>query len=302
MEAFKHLAKLTRVIYLITRSDRQNAQRAPEPDYEDMRGQLSELADEIAMMRGAVNLPQLPHLLDRHFNANELRTLCFDLEVDYDNLPGKVKAEKARALVTYFVQPERDIAQLVRACAEQRPKAAWYLPGAAGMKSPSASGPGKLRRMLTEHLGESQIRALCTSLEVDYQLLPGADAEDKAGGLVSHMARSGRTAELVAACMGLRPDIPWEQALRVARDEPPTETVSKTPREVDRIELRRALVAHFNVVQLRDLCFELGEDYDDLPGREKASKARELIRFLERRGRLAELAEVCARQRPDLDW
>ena len=34
--------------------------------------------------------------LDEHFSEEELRTLCSDLKIDYDGLPGRAKADKAR--------------------------------------------------------------------------------------------------------------------------------------------------------------------------------------------------------------
>jgi len=40
--------------------------------------------------------------LTQGFDEGELRTLCFDLDVDYDCLPGEGKANKARELVEYF--------------------------------------------------------------------------------------------------------------------------------------------------------------------------------------------------------
>ena len=62
---------------------------------------------------------------------------------------------------------------------------------------------------------------------------------------------------------------------------------------------RNALLAMirqtFNDQELRDLCFELGIDYENLPDEGKASKARELVAYCERHGRIAEL-EATARQ------
>lgn len=40
-------------------------------------------------------------LLSERFSREELRTLCFDLDVDYDDLPCKGKAGKARELAAY---------------------------------------------------------------------------------------------------------------------------------------------------------------------------------------------------------
>jgi hypothetical protein len=41
----------------------------------------------------------LRQFLINHFDAEELRTLAFDLNIDYDSLPGQGKAAKARELV-----------------------------------------------------------------------------------------------------------------------------------------------------------------------------------------------------------
>ncbi len=66
--------------------------------------------------------------------------------------------------------------------------------------------------------------------------------------------------------------------------------------------LRRLLIKHFDIDELRTLCFELGIDYDSLRGESRDDKARELVTYLERRGRLDELVEVGRRLRPDIDW
>jgi hypothetical protein len=67
----------------------------------------------------------------------------------------------------------------------------------------------------------------------------------------------------------------------------------------DAIKLRDILVGHFDENELRDLCFELKVDYESLPGTGKSARARELVAFMERRGRLPELEEACYRLRPD---
>ena len=49
-------------------------------------------------------LTRLRKILDTRFSQEELRTLCFDLGVDYDNLPSEGKTNKARELVNYLNQ------------------------------------------------------------------------------------------------------------------------------------------------------------------------------------------------------
>ena len=69
-------------------------------------------------------LTGLRRILDEHFNDGELRTLCFDLDVDYDDLPGTAKADKARELINYLKR-RKDIPHLVRVGKQQRPDISW---------------------------------------------------------------------------------------------------------------------------------------------------------------------------------
>lgn len=64
--------------------------------------------------------------------------------------------------------------------------------------------------------------------------------------------------------------------------------------------LRRVLVERFDLEELRTACFDLGVDYDTLPGEGKDAKARELVLWLSRRNRLDQLAEYIRQHRPDI--
>jgi hypothetical protein len=66
----------------------------------------------------------LRQLLTDLFDDGELRTLCFDLRIEYENLPGLSKADKARELVAYVNRHGRR-ADLLAICRRLRPKAAW---------------------------------------------------------------------------------------------------------------------------------------------------------------------------------
>lgn len=63
--------------------------------------------------------------------------------------------------------------------------------------------------------------------------------------------------------------------------------------------LRQILLDLFNEDELRTLCFDMALDYEMLPGQGKGGKARELVAYLERRNRLAELLENLHRLRPN---
>jgi len=67
-------------------------------------------------------------------------------------------------------------------------------------------------------------------------------------------------------------------------------------------QLLKNLVEHFDLEELRTLCFDLGVNYDDLGGEGITAKARGLITVMLRQNRLAELASKLRVQRPDVDW
>ncbi len=71
-----------------------------------------------------VDRTKLHQLITTHFDGEELRTLCFDLNVDYDDLRGEGKASKAREFIAYLERHGR-IPELVEVCRRLRPHASW---------------------------------------------------------------------------------------------------------------------------------------------------------------------------------
>lgn len=67
-------------------------------------------------------------------------------------------------------------------------------------------------------------------------------------------------------------------------------------------ELHQMLAKYFDEDDLCTVCFDLGVDYDDLPAKGKAHKARALVAYLEYRGRIPELVEMCERLRSHVSW
>lgn len=58
----------------------------------------------------------------------------------------------------------------------------------------------------------------------------------------------------------------------------------------------------FNESDLRDLCFRLHVDYEDLAGSTKRDKVRELVMWMDRNGRLPDLTILAAQLRPKIYW
>jgi hypothetical protein len=67
-------------------------------------------------------------------------------------------------------------------------------------------------------------------------------------------------------------------------------------------ELLQALSDRFDEAELQTLCFQLNIDYDDLRGAGKASKARELVLYLDRHDRILTCIDVLRQLRPDIHW
>ncbi len=64
--------------------------------------------------------------------------------------------------------------------------------------------------------------------------------------------------------------------------------------------LYQMLCDYWNEEELRDICFMLDVDYDNLPAQGKNHKARELVKYLDARERLAELSALCRKSHPHL--
>ena len=66
--------------------------------------------------------------------------------------------------------------------------------------------------------------------------------------------------------------------------------------------LHRNLYTYFTMEELETLCLELGVNANFIKGDEIVSKSRELILYLERRGEINKLVEVCKALRPNVSW
>ena len=59
---------------------------------------------------------------------------------------------------------------------------------------------------------------------------------------------------------------------------------------------------YFNLREVRDLCFRLGIDYEDLGGEGKSGQVRELVMVIERNGRLPQLLTLLKKLRDHVNW
>ncbi|MCA9916306.1 MAG: AAA family ATPase [Anaerolineales bacterium] len=68
----------------------------------------------------------------------------------------------------------------------------------------------------------------------------------------------------------------------------------------DLARIRHALVDSFDLDELRTLCFDLGMDFESLPGQSKPAKAREMVNYWRNRHDLTTLTEAIRYERGDI--
>lgn len=73
-------------------------------------------------------------------------------------------------------------------------------------------------------------------------------------------------------------------------------------RQSEKDKLLSLLQDHFNMEDLRTMCFTLDLDYENIAGDTKEGKCRELILRLGRENRLAELLDYARQKRPIVKW
>jgi hypothetical protein len=66
-----------------------------------------------------VDRAKLLNAMTNAFNEGELRTLCFELDLDYEDLPPGGKSDKARELILYCQRHNR-LDDLLSLCQQKR--------------------------------------------------------------------------------------------------------------------------------------------------------------------------------------
>ena len=66
--------------------------------------------------------------------------------------------------------------------------------------------------------------------------------------------------------------------------------------------LRTKITEQFSREEIKDFCFDLGIDFDELGIGGKSGQTIDLIRLMADDGRVVELIDMCAELRPDVDW
>ncbi|MCA9942348.1 MAG: hypothetical protein KC449_02655, partial [Anaerolineales bacterium] len=86
------------------------------------------------------------------------------------------------------------------------------------------------------------------------------------------------------------------------KEQDASKTISTDPTRQKLTLLRKLLIQHFSLDELQVLCFDLGLDYEELPGDTRTTKMHDLIEYLQRRGELTRLLTKVTEQRNFVNW
>jgi hypothetical protein len=78
--------------------------------------------------------------------------------------------------------------------------------------------------------------------------------------------------------------------------------MSLTVKKMSWADLRQLINTHFDMEELRTLCFDLNVDFDSLRGEGKEAKVRELVAYSKRSGRTDELMVALNQRYPNAPW
>ena len=87
-----------------------------------------------------INQRKLRQAIVEAFSESELRTLTFDLHIDYETLPPGSKVDKARELITRCLRESR-IDELLSLCESARPRVGWQAVARTAVPAAACSFP-----------------------------------------------------------------------------------------------------------------------------------------------------------------
>lgn len=266
--------------------------------------------------------------LAKSLTVEDLRTLAFELGIDYENLQDDSPDEMAKDLVQYCLRHERTT-ELKMSALRHRPKelsnlteqeesantlleivplleeekqtlqnALWFVsnqPTRKGRKLTARKALTELLQSLDRYLFRSEINRLYFELGIDYENLPGKYKRDKARELLVYCVRNGMIFELGRQFFQLRPHV-FQQVDYVEEFLFDLLQVQKTT------DLQMMINQYFIIDEIYSLCFDLGIKYSRLPGRNKTDKVAMLISICEDTGIFVDLIQRLRSLRPHVRW
>jgi vacuolar-type H+-ATPase subunit C/Vma6 len=250
---------------------------------------------------------ELFQILIKGFSQEELNTLYFELDIDYKNTTTLSKSENASNLLK-LVQESGRFAQLLAIIKQQRPHLfadqMHVAPRLVPASNPTAQRILAMDRMalynfLVSHLNNAQIRTACSELGIDEKQLSGSTKAAKARELIVYLENENRLPDLrerlvqhISGKLLLEDDPFIREQLVSAHVAKPLASNS----------LADQIAYHLSQSEFKTLCFDLGIDYDDLPGTNDGQRTENLISVLTGQQQMGNLLNYLNREHPTVSW
>lgn len=228
------------------------------------------------------------------YDAEQLRTLCFDLAVNYDEL-GFHKSELAEGLSDYMRQHGR-MGELIDAI---------IFPDQVGQGRFEVS----LRRILVERLDSKRFEMLCGDLRTIPDEFAGDQLDAKVRELIMYATRQNILSVLLYQITQdwndiLSKDEAWELIRPSATAHGFTLTfLQKILGESGNNNISdvydKEAIPYSTSEMFWQLCWELSIDYEELAGETLTLKRNELIHLLKKHNRTSDLKRVVLEKYPD---
>jgi HEAT repeat protein len=230
-------------------------------------------------------LTRLHQFIARHYDLEELRALCFDLGVDFDELRGETKSAKAQALLLHLGRRRR-LDRLLDALRRTRPQSF----DRAGLSIASDALGVLYDALLAFEAGDPRLleelaRDYRAKLAQKYELLTLQGISPKAHNRTIGIRMQDvfiplkATGDDLGLLVGL-PEQPYRRGLLH--------------------QLAQRLAQHFDLEELRALSFDLGVSDEHISGEGKRDWARGLVTHAERYHDIPVLIEAVKHWRPDV--
>ncbi|HUM72437.1 MAG TPA: hypothetical protein PLK31_26735, partial [Chloroflexota bacterium] len=182
-----------------------------------------------------------------------------------------------------------------------------------------------LQQYMTQQFNMAELEAIAHEVGINFARLRQPGKEATIANLIEKARQYGREPALIAAVKKRRPDYASDQIAsdvnppqpakpppaksRPSQTGPQSVPTRPTPRpstkptksKKDNITLQQFITNYFSLEELEALTLEIGVDFEQLAGRTKSGKVRELIVYMMRRRRLGELVTAVREARPRLD-
>jgi hypothetical protein len=233
-----------------------------------------------------INTTAWHNILVHQLSPDELRDVCFDVGLDYENLLGDNHHLKARSLINYFSR-QRRLLVLLDGCQNVRPDIDWV--------AELTTEPTRQKSKTEESRSTKPKNIRPTVNQVDEPKMeptPQKSKTEESRSTKSKNVRSG-TDPTDEPKMGST----WRRTKSSTKSDKqgyPLPEVSKT--------LLHLMRQQFNLVDLKEIALDTGVNFDTLRANTVNNGSIELLMYFHRHGRLAELVEVCRLKRPSIEW